>query len=142
PDPNLNVWRQIESAADLESRSLELAVRGSITRNFSGMVQYTLGRACNNTGGTSTGGSRTSGINSFPANNYDLSGEWSRADFDQRHRFNLLGTLTPGKYFKLGVALSLYSGQPYNEITGRDDNRDGLANDRPAGVRRNSLQAS
>jgi hypothetical protein len=34
----------------------------------------------------------------------------------------------------------LYSGQPYNETTGRDDNHDGLANDRPPGVRRNSLQ--
>jgi hypothetical protein len=140
PDPNLNVWRQIESAADLESRSLELAVRGRITRNFSGMVQYTLGRAYNNTGGTTTGGSRTSGINSFPADNYDLSGEWSRADFDQRHRFNLLGTIQPGKYFRLGVAVSIYSAQPYTETTGRDDNHDGLANDRPPGVRRNSLQ--
>jgi hypothetical protein len=115
-------------------------LRGNITRYFVGMVQYTLGRAYNNIGGTTTGGSRTSGINSFPANNYDLSGEWSRADFDQRHRFNLLGTVTPGKYFKLGVALSVYSGQPYNETTGRDDNNDGLANDRPVGVRRNSLQ--
>ena len=28
---------------------------------------------------------------SFPANDYDLSGEWARADFDRRHRFNLLG---------------------------------------------------
>jgi outer membrane receptor protein involved in Fe transport len=34
----------------------------------------------------------------------------------------------------------LYSGQPYSQTTGRDDNKDGLANDRPAGVRRNSLQ--
>ena len=39
----------------------------------------------------------------------------------------------------MGVAVSLYSGQPYNETTGRDDNHDGLANDRPAGVGRNSL---
>jgi hypothetical protein len=104
------------------------------------MVQYTLGRASNNVGGTPVGVNRQFGINAFPANNYDLSGEWSRADFDQRHRLSLLGTVTPGKYFKLGVALSLYSGQPYNETTGRDDNHDGLANDRPPGVPRNSLQ--
>jgi hypothetical protein len=140
PDPNLSVWRQIESSGDLESQSLEFGLRGNVTRYFAGMVQYTLGRAYNSVGGTTTGGSRTSGINSFPANNYDLSGEWSRADFDQQHRLNLIGTVTPGKYFKLGVALSLYSGQPYNETTGRDDNNDGLANDRPSGVRRNSLK--
>jgi hypothetical protein len=148
PDPSLGVLRQIESAGDLESHSIDIGLRGNITRFFTGMAQYTLSRAYNNVGGvapgTPGGGSpgmnRPTAINSFPANNYDLSGEWSRADFDQRHRFSLLGTVTPGKYFKLGVALSLYSGQPYSQTTGRDDNKDGLANDRPAGVRRNSLQ--
>lgn len=141
PDPTLSVWREIESAGDLESHSLEIGLRGNVTRYFSGMVQYTLGRAYNNIGANSAGGNRgTGGINGFPANNYDLSGEWSRADFDQRNRFSLLGTVTSGKYFKLGVSLSLYSGQPYTVTTGRDDNRDGLANDRPASVRRNSLQ--
>ena len=140
PDPNLSVLRQVESAGDLESHSLEIGLRGNVTRYFTGMLQYTLGRAYNNVGGTPAGVNRQFGINVFPANNYDLSGEWARADFDQRQRFSLLGTVTPGKYFKLGVALSLYSGQPYNETTGRDDNHDGLANDRPAGVPRNSLQ--
>ena len=140
PDPDLSVWRQIESAGDLESHTLDIGLRGNVTRYFTGMVQYTLGRAYNNVGSAPTGGSRISGINSLPANNYDLSGEWSRADFDQRNRFSLLGNVTPGRYFKLGVAVSLYSGQPFTETTGRDDNHDGLANDRPVGVRRNSLQ--
>lgn len=140
PDPNLNVLRQIESAGDLESQSLEIGLRGNVTRYFTGMVQYALGRAYNNVGGTPAGVNRNPSINIFPANNYDLSGEWSRADFDQRQRFSLLGTATPGRYFKLGVALSLYTGQPYTETTGRDDNHDGLAEDRPPGVPRNSLQ--
>ena len=67
-NPAFGVWRQIESSADLESHSLEIA---------------------------------------------------------------LLGTITPGRYFKLGLALSLYSGLPYTMNTGRDDNHDGFANDRP-----------
>jgi hypothetical protein len=66
--------------------------------------------------------------------------EWSRADFDARHRLNLLGNITPGKGFNLGVALSLNTGTPYSITTGRDQNHDGLASDRPAGVSRNSLQ--
>jgi len=37
------------------------------------------------------------------------------------------------------MGVSLYSGQPYSLTTGRDDNHDGLAGDRPAGVARNSL---
>src|SRR5262249_25497538 len=102
----------------------------NITPYFNGMAQYTLGRANND----------TSGINVFPANNYDLSGEWARADFDRRHRFDLLGTFNPGKLVNLGVALSAYSGLPYSLTTGRDDFSTGIANARPAGVRRNSLQ--
>jgi hypothetical protein len=140
PDPNYSVWRQIESSGDLESRALEFGLRRNVTRYFAGMVQYTLGRAYNNVPGNTLGRGRAGGISSFPANNYDLSGEWSRADFDQRSRFNMLGTVTAGRYLNLGIALGLYSGQPYSETTGRDENNDGLANDRPSGVRRNSLQ--
>lgn len=139
PNPAFSVWRQIESSADMMGHSLEIGLRGNVTRYFSGMVQYTLSRTYNNTGGNPSTGARSS-LNSYPANNYDLSGEWARADFDQRHRFNLMGTITPGRYFKLGVALSLYSGAPYSITTGRDDNHDGQANDRPLGIPRNSLE--
>ena len=103
------------------------------------MVQYTLARAYNDVGGNPAMGARAT-LNSFPANNYDLSGEWARADFDQRHRLNLLGTVIPGRYFKLGVALALYSGIPYTITTGRDDYNSGMANARPPGIPRNSAE--
>ena len=74
-----------------------------------------------------------SGINSFPANNYDLSGEWGRADYDQRHRLNLLGTIHAAKFIDLGVGLFANSGAPYTETTGRDDYNTGYANARPTG---------
>lgn len=90
--------------------------------------------------GNYAAGTRTIGINSFPANNYDLSGEWARADYDQRHRLNLLGTVQPARFLNLGIGLAASSGMPYSMTTGRDDNHDGLANDRPAGVPRNSLE--
>ena len=130
PDPALNVLREIETSARQVTNSLEVSFRGNATKYFSGMAQYTLGRAYND----------SSGIGSFPANDYDLSGEWARADSDQRHRFNLLGTMKAGRYFNLGIALQAESGRPYSLTTGRDDNRDGLALDRPAGASRNSLE--
>lgn len=130
PDPTIGILRQVESSASSQAHALELMLRGKISRYFNGTIQYTLGRAYNNTGG----------INSRPANNYDLTGEWSRADFDERHRFNLLGTIKAGEWFNLGFNLSLSSGRPYSLTTGRDDNNDNLAIDRPAGVPRNSLQ--
>jgi hypothetical protein len=130
PDPTIGVLRQVESSALAQGHALELVLRGKVTRFFNGTVQYTLGRAYNNAGG----------INSLPANNYDLTREWSRAEFDERHRFNLLGSIEAGDWFNLGLTLSLTSGRPYSLTTGRDDNHDTIANDRPAGVQRNSLQ--
>src|SRR5262249_31012162 len=114
----------------LESHSLDISLRGNITHFFSGLVQYTLARAYND----------TSGISSFPANSYDLSGEWGRADSDQRHRFNLLGTIKAGKSFNLGLGISLNTGRPYSLITGHDDFHVGTATARPPGIGRNTLQ--
>jgi carboxypeptidase family protein/TonB-dependent receptor-like protein len=130
PDPAIGVLRELESAGRSETHALELLLRGKISRFFNGTVQYTLGRAYNNTGG----------INARLANNYDLTGEWSRADFDERHRFNLLGAIKAGDWFDLGMTVALTSGRPYSLTIGRDDNQDTIANDRPLGVRRNSLQ--
>jgi hypothetical protein len=70
-------------------------------------MQYTLSRVVND----------TNGIAWFPANDYDLSGEWGRADFDRRHRFLLLGRVS-GALLDNGVGLTLNSGGPY---TGRSD---------------------
>ncbi len=130
PDPTTGVLREIESSAHSQAHALELMLRGRVSRFFNGTIQYTLGRAYNN----------AAGINSLPADNYDLTREWSRADFDERHRFNLLGTIEVGEWFNVGLTLSLTSGRPYSLTTGRDDNRDTIASDRPLGVRRNSLQ--
>jgi hypothetical protein len=130
PDMTVGALRVIESAGRAQTHMLELMLRGKITRFFNGTVQYNLGRAYNDTGG----------INARPANNYDLTGEWSRADFDERHRLNLLGTFKAGDWFNLGMTISLVSSRPYSLTTGRDDNHDTVANDRPAGAPRNSLQ--
>ena len=130
PDPTLNVFRQIESAGRLSSDQLELTLRGKLSKYFSGLAQYNFGYSFNN----------SSGIAYFPANSNDWSREWGRSDLDRRQSFNLLGTVSAATWFKLGIALQVQTGAPYSQTTGRDDNRDGLALDRPAGVGRNTLQ--
>ena len=67
----------------------------------------------------------------FPANSYDPHADWCRSDNDQRHKFDMLATVEAGQWFNFGTALSLYSGKPVDITTGNDDNRDGLAIDRP-----------
>lgn len=130
PNPLLGTVRQIESTGTQESNALEISLKGKINRFINGQVQYTLSKTMND----------TNGVGYFPANSYDLSGEWGRSDFDQRHRLSLLEVVNAGRFFNLGVGLSLNSGRPYTITTGLDQNLDGFANERPAGIARNSAQ--
>jgi hypothetical protein len=130
PDSLIGILRQIESSGHMESHSLKVALGGNLTRFFDGKLQYATGRAYDD----------TSGVNSFPANQYDLSGEWSRAGNDARHFLYIYGTLNAGKLFKVGTIVSMLSGKPYSLTTGRDDFGTTLANARPPGVRRNTLE--
>jgi hypothetical protein len=132
PDPTHGVIRQIASDGRQRSDALQTTLRGRITKWFNGQAQYTLGRTYNDSGG----------LYWFPANDYDPSGEWARADFDRRHRFQLLGRIAPGRLIDLGVGLSWQSGAPYSESIGEDLFHNARGGARPAGVGRNSLQGN
>jgi hypothetical protein len=130
PDSSRSVVRQIESAGRLETESLQFTLRGQLTKYFNGSAEYSFGRAHND----------TSGIFWMPPNAYDLSLEYARADFNQRHRVEAFGTLTAGKGVTIGVSTSVSTGRPYSLTTGTDLFHTGSANARPAGVPRNSLE--
>jgi hypothetical protein len=130
PDPETGTLREIESAGNLTSNALKLTVRTKISRFFNGMAQYTLSRSYDD----------TAGIAAFPANQYDLAGEWSRSNSDSLHFFYFYGTLNAPKGVSLGASLSVHSGQPYTMTTGTDDYGTTFANARPAGMPRNSLE--
>ncbi|MEZ5398908.1 MAG: TonB-dependent receptor [Bryobacteraceae bacterium] len=128
PDLSVNVLREIESAGRVEANALEVTLRGEIAPRVTGMAQYVFGRTRTDTGG----------VNWYPANSFSPAGEWGRADTDRRHQFNFLGTASLHHWANFGLSVSLLSGIPFNITTGRDDNRDGMALDRPAGVTRNT----
>jgi hypothetical protein len=130
PDPAYGVVREIESAGQARTNSVQFTVKGQFAPRSTGSVQYTWSKAMND----------TSGVNWQPPNGYDLSLEYARADFDQRHRFDFIGTFNQGSWANLGVALALYSGRPYSIVTGHDEFNTGTANARPAGVARNSAE--
>ncbi len=129
PNPALGQERQIQSDGYQKSNALELTFRGKPSKYFNGQVQYTLSKTYNN----------TSGITYFPGDSLDPAADWARSDNDRRHKFDLLGSMHPTKLFVVGMALSLYSGKPVNVTTGSDDNHDGIVNDRPDGLARNTL---
>lgn len=132
PNASLGVVRQIESKGRQLGNAIDLTVEGKAGRWFSGLAQYTYSRTNNNTGG----------VMWFPANQYTLEGEYGRADFDQRHRFNLLGTFNEDHWLNLGAAVKLYSNTPYTETSGIDQFNTGLLNARPAGINRNTLETA
>ena len=55
------------------------------------------------------------------------------------HKFDLLASLQPTRFFTMGVGPSHYSGKPVNITTSGDNNNDGILNDRPTGVPRNTM---
>jgi hypothetical protein len=129
PNPAVGQERQIQSDGYQKSNALELTFRGKPSKFFNGQVQYTLSKTYNN----------TSGITYFPADSLNPNADWARSDNDRRHKFDLLGSMHPTKLFTVGAALSLYSGKPVNVTTGSDDNHDGVINDRPGVLPRNTL---
>ncbi len=102
--------------------------RGRVGKDFDYISQYTLSRTTNDTGG----------LFSLPANNYDLRGERGLADFDRRHKLDFAGTYEFPRDVKLSAVVNVWSGTPFNITTGSDDNHDTVANDRPAGIGRNT----
>lgn len=131
PNPNFGTIRQMESEGRQLGNALDLTLQGKATRWFSGMAQYTFSHTNNDTGG----------IAWYPANQYSLEGESGRANFDQRHRFNLLATFNEDHWLNLGAAVKLYSGLPYTETSGNDTFNTGILNARPFGVGRNTLES-
>ena len=101
PNPALGQVRQMQSEGYLKGNALELTFRGKPSKYFSGQIQYTLSRTDNN----------TSGITFFPANSYDAAADWGRSDNDRLHKFDLLASTQPSRFFTLGVALLPLLGQ-------------------------------
>src|SRR5713226_2832631 len=122
PDPNFLNMDQFETSGSSHSHSFNLGVRTSLRGRLQLVSQYTLSHAIDD----------TSGLSSLPADNFDLRSERGRADFDQRHRFNLAGVLKLPHGFGFGLITSVGSGIPYNITTGFDNNHDTVANDRPS----------
>jgi hypothetical protein len=130
PNPNIGVYQQIQSSGHQVGQALDLSFSGRINRYLSGIAQYTLSRTNNNTGG----------ITYMPPNAWDLQGEYSRADFDQRNRFNMLVSTDVNRWAEFGIGLSAASGLPYTLTLGQDIYNSGFANARPPGIGRNTLQ--
>ena len=69
-----------------------------------------------------------------------LDNDWGPGPQDQRYRVQILMTSTQLRNLTANLTYQAFDGSPYNWLTGFDDNRDGILNDRPAGVGLRSLR--
>jgi hypothetical protein len=68
----------------------------------------------------------------FPQSSYSDSGETARASWESTQRLFAIGQLSLPLGLSLTSQFDASSGDPYNVITGMDNNGDGVFNDRPA----------
>ena len=116
---------QYESSGRFNQNQLFIGFNNRFSRKLSFFSSYALSKTTNDTDGQ--GGSL------FPANSYDLTGEFGRAAFDVRHRFTFAGTLNlPWWQLALNPFVIVTSGAPFNITTGQDTNGDRLFTERPS----------
>jgi hypothetical protein len=122
PQTTLGDIYQYETSGTQSMKQLNIGVNKQFRPGFSLSANYTIGKAQSN-----------ADFGAFPMNQYDLSGEYGRTSFDSRHRLFLIGSAyVPKLKLSLNPLIIANTGRPFNVITGFDDNRDGLINDRPA----------
>ena len=122
PVPNAGNIFQYESTGRFNQNQVIVNLRSNFHEGVSIFSNYAFGGAK----------SDTDSPGMFPANSYDLSGEYGRAALDIRHRFVVGGNLTAPFGFSFGPFITFRSGVPFNITTGADTNGDTLFTERPA----------
>jgi hypothetical protein len=125
PFGNVGDIYQYESSGRFNQNQLFIGFNNRFSRALTFFSSYSLSKTTNDTDGQ--------GSSLFPANSYDLTGEFGRASFDVRHRFTFAGTLNlPWWQVSLNPFIIATSGGPFNITTGQDTNGDRLFTERPS----------
>jgi hypothetical protein len=122
PFGNVGNIFEYEASGKFNQQMLRVYSTSRARRNLLLYLEYMLNRAKSDVDGGA----------GFPSDSYDLSTEYGRSAFDFRQRVIIGGTYTA----KWGVSISPFiiwrASIPFNIITGRDSNGDGLFMERPA----------
>ena len=133
PEPTVGNVTQFESTGRSMSDRLtvNLNYRVPQKRIFMG-GNYTLGQVKNH----------ADSATSLPANSLDPDAEWGPSFQDVRHRAQAMINVPFFVGARINVQGQAQSASPYNITTGTDNNLDGVVNDRPGNVGRNSARGS
>jgi hypothetical protein len=129
PDPSAGTVTQMESTGRMASDRLTFNANYRIPqRNIFFNVGYTLSEVKNH----------ANNATSLPANSRDPDAEWGPSSQDIRHRVFTTVNYTFPLAIRANISNQYSSAAPYTITTGSDNNRDGVSNDRPDGVGRNT----
>jgi hypothetical protein len=133
PDPTTGQITQIESTgrSNLDRMTLGLNYRVPALRLFMN-GNYTLASLKNHSDNPL----------SLPSNSLNPDVDWGSSSQDVRHRFNAIVNFPLPQQLRANINAQVSSAPPYNITTGLDDNRDGVSNDRPVGVSRNTARGA
>jgi hypothetical protein len=128
PNGNIGDIYYYESSATFNDYRFFGGLRRQMSKGFSLFANFGTGKGMTDTdcifGGIG---------NCFPADSYDVSGEYSRVAFIPSANFFVGGSLVlPKLKINLNPFIVYSSGRPFNIVTGRDTNGDGLFTERPA----------
>jgi hypothetical protein len=135
PDPAFGDITQFESTGRSQSDRLTVGARfrtpfqqGRQPLMFN--VNYTVGHEQNH----------ADSATALPSDSLNPDSDWGPSRQDVRHRVQLQAQVPLLFGVRGNFNLNVNSGVPYTMTTGFDDNDDGVFNDRPEGVSRNSLR--
>jgi hypothetical protein len=146
-DPAFDHVNAFRSIGEAEYNALTASFTKRMTHGWQAQATYTLASARDNAPLT---GSYVVGSNDDRVSDpTDLNREWGATPFHQTHTFALSSVIAPtfagggmaaaiGNNNQLGLILQANSGLPFNLRSNADLNLDGVTNDRPNGVERNS----
>ena len=128
PNGNIGDIYYYESSANFNDYRFFGGLRRQMSKGFSLFANFGTGKGKTDTdcifGGIS---------NCFPADSYDVTSEYSRVAFIPSASFFVGGSLVlPKLKINLNPFVVYSSGRPFNIVTGRDTNGDGLFTERPA----------
>ncbi|MCS6885845.1 MAG: carboxypeptidase regulatory-like domain-containing protein [Acidobacteriota bacterium] len=111
-----------ESTGFTTLHQLRIGLNQRFSRNFSFFTTYAL----------SDGKGDTEGVGTFPANSYDLSGEFGRSAIQVKHFFVTGSSIQLPWRISASPFVIARSGRPFNIVTGVDSNGDSLFTERPS----------
>lgn len=132
PDRSLNQILTSQTRAQSWYSGLQLGVERRVTKRYGYSLAYTWSTSENN----------TDGVRAIPSDQTNLMADRGPTLLDIRHQFAGSVTINAPLGFRINTIVFARSGLPYTIITGTDDNNNGVNNDRPPGVGRNSARGA